>query len=209
MMRSKDQWEAHFRAMPDSELRSHARSDLPAEPEARAALVAELQKRPPAEKPAPVAASAQDLTPTSLKGIRTAAWTAIAVAGLNLVIRLLASDSTDATLGGLLISLSDPLLMLGLAYWLLRKQSRAASVSILLLFLLGKLVLFLPFLDANLSPAQQDALTRGATTQIFWIGLLSYAFWQGISGSFAYQRQLALSSSPEEASFLSATATRA
>ena len=126
----------------------------------------------------------QDPEAKAVERIRTAVWAAVFLGVLNLAVRMLSAGAS--TVGGTLVAVSDPVVMLGLASWLHRKRSRAAAIALLVLFLLGKLVLWLPLLSADLTAGRQDALASALARQLFMTIVMGYAFIQGIRGTSSF-----------------------
>lgn len=124
----------------------------------------------------------------ALGRIKTAFWAAIILVIINGGLRVLAIMGSDQTLEGIVTYIADPIIMLALAIWLYKGRSRAASILLLIVFLLGKASLFIPLLEVELSPEQQNALAKAATRQLIWIGIFGYTFIQGVLGTFAYHR---------------------
>ncbi|WP_156831283.1 hypothetical protein [Arhodomonas aquaeolei] len=126
----------------------------------------------------------------ALSKIKTAFWAAVILVVINGGLRVLAITDGNSSMEDVIIYLADPIIMLALAFWLLKGKSRAASIALLVLFLLGKASLFLPLLGVDLSPEQQNTFIEAATRQIIWIAIFGYAFIQGILGAFTFQRSL-------------------
>lgn len=132
----------------------------------------------------------QEETPMekALSGIKTAFWATIILVVINGGIRFFAISEGELSAEEIITILADPVIILALAFWLYKGKSRTASILLLLLFLLGKLSLFLPFLEAELTPEQQSSLAKVAARQLIWIAIFGYAYLQGILGTFRYHR---------------------
>jgi hypothetical protein len=126
----------------------------------------------------------------ALGKIKTAFWAAVILVVINGGLRVLAITDGKSSVEDAIIYLADPIIMLALAFWLLKGKSRAASIALLVLFLLGKASLFLPLLGVDLSPEQQNTLAKAATRQLIWIAIFGYAFLQGILGAFTFKRSI-------------------
>lgn len=91
---------------------------------------------------------------------------------------------------GLLLFFADPLLILTLGILLLKTKSRICAILLFLLYLLGKLALFLPLFSKELTPELQRAIAGKLPSQILYMAMFFYAFGNGIIGTFKF-RQLA------------------
>lgn len=115
--------------------------------------------------------------------IKTAFWAAITLGVLNGGVIVYAFKAKNFALSEMLPALADPIILLVLAFWLLKSKSRPAAILLLSMFLLGKLLLILPILGVN-DAGVPSVLAR----QIIWIAIFGWAFLQGILGTFAFHR---------------------
>ena len=122
----------------------------------------------------------------AISGIKAAFWATIILVVINAGIGFFAISGAELSVEEIITIFADPVIMLALAFWLYKGKSRTASILLLLLFLLGKLSLFLPFLEAELTPEQQSILANVAARQLIWIAIFGYAYLQGILGTFRY-----------------------